>query len=162
SAVSSSSAASRSPTSTVPARRRCRRGPSPSRSARGRNTRRCAARRRSAPVSSRCDSPSNGGSTWAPKAGCPPTRAPACRRLPPPAAVLEGAAEGLDIVNVLADDTPDLLAFSGGVPALEAHGCRAVVNTLNSHPVLGSLALLDSHRVVYPLRFGGDLPDDWS
>jgi hypothetical protein len=82
--------------------------------------------------------------------------------LSPHAAVLEGAAEGLDIVNVLADDTPDLLAFSGGAAALEEHGCAAVVNTLNSHPVLGTLALLDCHRVVYPLRFGGDLPDDWS
>jgi hypothetical protein len=83
-------------------------------------------------------------------------------RLSPFAAVLEGAAEGLDVVNVLADDTPGLLAFSGGAPALEAHGCRVVVNTLNSHPVLGTLALLDCHRVVHPLRFGGDRPDDWS
>src|SRR5262249_11107259 len=26
----------------------------------------------------------------------------------------------------------------------------------------GTVALLDSHRPVYPLRFGSDLPDDWS
>src|SRR5262249_45861551 len=83
-------------------------------------------------------------------------------RLSPHTAVLEGAAEGLDIVNVLADGTPDLLPFSGGAPALERHGCAAVVNPLNAHPVLGTLALLDCHRVVYPLRFGGDLADDWS
>jgi hypothetical protein len=39
----------------------------------------------------------------------------------------------------------------------------AVVNTLNSHPVLGSLALLNCHRPVYPLTFGGpDGLEDWS
>ncbi len=46
--------------------------------------------------------------------------------------------------------TPNLLAFSGQVPALERDGCSVVVNTLNTHPVLGKVALLNSHRPVFP------------
>jgi hypothetical protein len=58
---------------------------------------------------------------------------------------------------------PNILSFSGQQPALEAPGHLVVVNTHNYHPVLGHLGLLNSHRVVYPLRFGdpGGL-DDWS
>src|SRR5207248_1703111 len=41
-------------------------------------------------------------------------------------------------------------------------GCLVAVNTLNTHPVLGCVALLNSHRPVFPLRFGGDRPDHWS
>jgi hypothetical protein len=87
------------------------------------------------------------------------------RGLSPHAALLEGAAEGLAVVNVLAADHParDLLAFSGTVPALERPDVVVAVNTLNTHPQLGTLALLDSHRPVFPLRFGGpDGMDDWS
>lgn len=96
--------------------------------------------------------------------------------LPPHAARLEAAAEDLAVVNLLACETrvpsqdgetypsaPLLTAFSGQLPALERDGTRVVVNTLNVHPVLGSVALLHAHRVVFPLRFGGpDYPDDWS
>jgi hypothetical protein len=94
--------------------------------------------------------------------------------LAPHAALLEGAAEDLAVVNLLARARPpgpegpaaypNLLAFSGTTPALPpAGGCQVVVNTLNAHPVLGSVALLNCHRVVHPLRFGGpDLADDWS
>jgi hypothetical protein len=93
--------------------------------------------------------------------------------LSPHAALLEGAAEGLAFVNLLAretppvDDTapalPNLLAFSGGQPALANNQTQVVVNTLNTHPFLGALSLLNCHRVVYPLRFGDpDLDDDWS
>jgi hypothetical protein len=58
---------------------------------------------------------------------------------------------------------PNLLAFSGQGPCLESEGHLVAVNTLNTHPVLGSLALLHCHRVVYPLTFGGaDQTDDWS
>jgi hypothetical protein len=108
--------------------------------------------------------------------------------LPPHAALLEGAGEGLFLVNLLAYErppsgnaaaatpaaAPNLLAFSGAEPALRLvlgraeHGlgspdCLAAVNTLNTHPVLGSVALLNSHRPVFPLRFGqpGE-PDHWS
>jgi hypothetical protein len=85
---------------------------------------------------------------------------------------LEGAAEGLDVVNLLARDRPshserhaavvNLLAFSGTRPALDGSPL-VVVNTCNTHPVLGTVALLNSHRPVYPLRFGApDGLDDWS
>ena len=36
------------------------------------------------------------------------------------------------------------------------------MNTLNTHPVLGTVALLHSHRPVLPLAFGGEETDDWS
>jgi hypothetical protein len=98
-----------------------------------------------------------------------------CHFLSPHAALLEATAEDLDVVNVLAavrpvaslDGTayplaPDLLAFSGQTPALEAHGRLVAVNTLNAHPVLGKVGLLYSHRPVFPLAFGGEEADDWS
>ena len=96
--------------------------------------------------------------------------------LSPHAALLEAAAEDLAVVNVLAFDTlifdeggkqcpaiPNILAFSGQQPALEMPGHVVVVNTLNAHPVLGRLALLNCHRAVYPLSFGGPNGwDDWT
>ncbi len=99
-----------------------------------------------------------------------------CHFLAPHAALLEAAAEDLAVVNLLAvgcpvvvrpgkyyPSVPNLLAFSGQAPALEAPGHLVVVNTLNTHPELGSLALLNCHRVVYPLTFGGPAgEDDWS
>jgi hypothetical protein len=94
------------------------------------------------------------------------------QEMSPHAARLEGAAEGLDVVNLLAHERPlhnnqpaafvNLLAFSGTQSALEGSPC-VVVNTCNTHSVLGTVALLNSHRVVYPLRFGPpDGLDDWS
>ena len=98
-----------------------------------------------------------------------------CHFLTPHTALLEADAEDLDVVNLLATPfpvlaldgntyttTPNLLAFSGQAPALEADGRSIVVNTLNSHPVLGTVALLHSHRPVLPLTFGGEETDDWS
>ena len=93
--------------------------------------------------------------------------------LPPHAALLEGAAEGLAVVQLLArerppiEDTPgavaNLLAFSGDKIALRSPECLVAVNTLNTHPVLGSVSLLNCHRPVFPLRFGApDEPDHWS
>jgi hypothetical protein len=105
--------------------------------------------------------------------------------LTPHAAVLDGAGEDLSVVNVLAritwvdDDSeetigamksrsaiPNLLEFSGQEPALERHGCLVAVNTHNNHAFLGSLGLLNCHRVVYPLTFGGypfvDAYEDWT
>jgi hypothetical protein len=92
--------------------------------------------------------------------------------LSPHAARLEGAAEGLDVVNLLAHQRPtqsnrptafvNLLAFSGTQPTLDGSPL-VVVNTCNTHPVLGTVALLNCHRVVFPLRFGApDGLDDWS
>jgi hypothetical protein len=98
-----------------------------------------------------------------------------CHFVPPHAALLEAAAEDLDVVNLLATPvpvlaldgntytaTPNLPAFSGQATALERDGRSVVVNTLNTHPVLGTVALLHSHRPVFPLTFGGVDADDWS
>lgn len=98
-----------------------------------------------------------------------------CHFLTPHDALLEAAAEGIAVANVLAavqpfpslDGTayttvPNLTAVSGRVPALERDGTSVVVSTLNTHPVLGKVALLHSHRPVFPLTFGGDEEtDDW-
>lgn len=86
--------------------------------------------------------------------------------LPPEAAALEGEAEGLALVHLLARPRPgaipNLLAFTGDRPPAPA-GCQVSVNTLNVHPALGTVALLNCHRVVYPLRAGGPDSDDfWS
>ena len=99
-----------------------------------------------------------------------------CHFLTPHAALLEGMAEGLTVVNLLALRTfisgqngttypsnQNMLAFSGQEPALESGGHLVAVNTFNSHPILGSLSLLHCHRAVFPLNFGGaDATDDWS
>ncbi|MBN9522829.1 CehA/McbA family metallohydrolase [bacterium] len=97
-----------------------------------------------------------------------------CHFLPPHAALLDAAAEDVDVVNLLAavqpypsiDGTayrtvPHLAAFSGQGAALEATGRLVAVNTLNAHPALGTVALLHSHRPVFPLTFGGEDADDW-
>jgi hypothetical protein len=67
-------------------------------------------------------------------------------------------------------DHPNLLAFSGQHPCLESPACIVACNTLNSHSALGSLALLNCHRIVFPLRFGRSgnersayhRPDNWA
>jgi hypothetical protein len=95
--------------------------------------------------------------------------------LSPHDAMLEAAAEDLDVVSLLACDAPfhaedgntyrtirNIAAFSGQVSALERDGRAVVVNTLNEHPMLGRVSMLNSHRPVYPITFGGDSFDDWS
>jgi hypothetical protein len=96
--------------------------------------------------------------------------------LSPRAALLEAAAEDLAVVNVLAfedriqdlsGDTvpaiPNILDYSGQEPAAEAPGHLVAVNTRNVHPLLGCLGLLHTHRVVYPLTFGGaGRLEDWT
>ncbi|AWM39383.1 hypothetical protein GobsT_23010 [Gemmata obscuriglobus] len=97
-----------------------------------------------------------------------------CHFLPPHAALLEARAEDLDVANLLAvpfpllaldantyATAPNMLAFSGQSPALVGDGCAVYVNTFNTHPVLGKVALLNSHRPVLPLTFGGEESDDW-
>jgi hypothetical protein len=95
-----------------------------------------------------------------------------CHSLTPHSARLEAAAEGLDLVNLLVTVQdypspdghsyrviPNMTAFSGQSPALDC----VYVNTLNVHPALGRLALLNCHRAVFPLTFGhADEADDWS
>ena len=94
-----------------------------------------------------------------------------CHFLSPRGALLEGAAEDLAVVNLLAQQLfsrdrpaiPNILDFSGQVPAVEMPGHLVAVNTLNWHPTLGTLVLLNCHRVVYPLTFGGpDGFEDWT
>jgi len=94
----------------------------------------------------------------------------------PHAAFLEAAAEDLAVVHLLARETallagdgqsyltyPNLAAFSGQKACLDRDGTAVCVGTLNTHRVLGKLALLHTHRAVYPLAFGGaDASDDWS
>lgn len=92
--------------------------------------------------------------------------------LTPHAALLEGAAEDVAVVNLLASEVadgpaggtvPNLAAFSGQKAALERPGYLVAVNTYNRHPVLGGLCLLHCHRPVFPLRFGAPGgTDDWS
>ncbi len=98
-----------------------------------------------------------------------------CHFLAPHAAWLEAQAEDIAVANLLAVPqpflahdgqtyitVPNLLAFSGQVPALARDGCCVVVNTFNTHPVLGKVALLHTHRPIFPLTFGGlDDTDDW-
>jgi hypothetical protein len=101
---------------------------------------------------------------------------PRCHFISPHAALLEARAEGLPVVELLALETPflgqdgltyritpHLTAFSGQQPLLDRDGHIIAVNTMNRHPILGSLALLHCHRPVFPLTFGGaDATDDWS
>lgn len=99
--------------------------------------------------------------------------------LSPHGALLEAAAEDVAVANLLAAETfiasgeaqersrcfpaiPNLLAFSGQQPAVTAPGHMVVVNTFNQHPALGSLALLNCHRVVHPLGFGDWRGDNWT
>jgi hypothetical protein len=76
----------------------------------------------------------------------------------PHAALLEGAAEDLSVINLLVVGQkwsyPNLLAFSGQRPALEQAGTLVVVNTHNVHHQLGRVSLLNCHRVVFPLVGG--------
>jgi hypothetical protein len=93
-----------------------------------------------------------------------------CYFISPHAALLEGAGEGLAVVNLLALEhrrkgpafLPNVLAFSGQKPALESSESIVAVNTLNQHTALGSLGLLNSHRIVYPLSSGAPGFDDWT
>ena len=86
--------------------------------------------------------------------------------LTPHSALLEGAAEGLAVVQLLVRERPgsmrNMAAFSGTSPALTSPECHVVVNTLNVHSALGRVALLNSHRPVFPLSSGPPGLDDWS
>src|SRR5579859_194535 len=99
-----------------------------------------------------------------------------CHFLTPHSALLEGMGEDLAFVNLLVTEAmvagrdgtnytslANMTAFSGQAACLEQPGHVVSVNTFNTHPVLGSLALLHCHRAVFPLSFGGaDATDDWS
>jgi len=88
--------------------------------------------------------------------------------LTPHAALLEGAAEDLSVVNLLIENSDaslapnNLPAFSGQVPALARPGHEVVVNTLNLHPEQGKLGLLNCHRLIFPLRLPAEGFEDWT
>lgn len=100
--------------------------------------------------------------------------------LSPHAALLEGAAEDLAVVNLLAMEwlhrkrtppykvigksIPNIIEFSGQEPSVQRPGHMVVVGTLNSGGILGSLALLNCHRAVFPLSTGLDEENeiDWT
>jgi hypothetical protein len=101
--------------------------------------------------------------------------------LSPDAALLEGQAEDLAVVNLLTRETtirdsldtlhrsiPNVLSFSGQAFARHAGGCGVALNTLNyrvlNHPVsldLATLGLLHCHRIVYPLVLEAN-DDNWT
>ncbi|MCS7270079.1 MAG: hypothetical protein NZ703_03245 [Gemmataceae bacterium] len=96
-----------------------------------------------------------------------------CHDLTPHLALLEGRAEGLDVIQLLArripflsqdgqiyDIVPHLAAFSGQQPLLSCDHTQVYVNTLNEHPVLGRVALIHAHRPVFPLTAGDEAGDD--
>ncbi len=96
-----------------------------------------------------------------------------CHELSPHAALLEGAAEGLAVVNLLARQRASLFqadlaclslleAFSGQAPCLTSPESTVVVNTFNVRPRLGSLSLLSSHRPIFPLQAGDPGFEDWT
>jgi len=85
--------------------------------------------------------------------------------LSPHAALLEGRAEGLGVVQLLARQTSrgisNMLAFSGNRECLHEEDSFVAVNTLNKHSFLGTVALLHSHRPVFPL-LAGESGLEWS
>ena len=96
-----------------------------------------------------------------------------CHELSPHAVLLEGAAEGLAVVNLLARQRlgqaippnlvmPGLEAFSGQEACLTSPESTVVVNTFNVHTVLGSLSLLACHRPIFPLVAGAEGFEDWT
>ena len=96
-----------------------------------------------------------------------------CHDLSYPAAVLEGSAEGLDLVHLLvrenilpgtdAVDVSRILDFSGQEIAFQKFGCSLFVNTLNHHPFLGTIGIIHSHRPVFPLvSSSSESPGIWS
>ncbi len=84
--------------------------------------------------------------------------------LTPHTTLLEAAAEDVAVANLLAlywqpedarrqpPSIPNIDAFSGFKPTLAGPGHMVTVNTYNMSS-LGHVALLNCHRVVYPLQF---------
>ena len=96
-----------------------------------------------------------------------------CHDLSWAAAVLEGSAEGLDLVHLLVcenlvpatkiADVSKILDFSGQEIAFEKFGCSLFVNTLNHHPFLGTIGIIHSHRPVFPIVSSSpESPEIWS
>jgi len=78
--------------------------------------------------------------------------------LAPSSALLQAAAEDVDVVNLLAAGWGDLFTNVADLPwgsMAEPGGRRVVVGTENRQNVLGHLALLGARRPVVPLASGG-------
>jgi hypothetical protein len=80
--------------------------------------------------------------------------------LPPSTAILEGQAEGLNLINLLAAQWGDLFTNVGELShgALTSHDGETMVSvgTENRQHILGHLALLGGHgEPVYPMSAGG-------
>ena len=89
-----------------------------------------------------------------------------CRGGSPHQVALEGAADGNQIVQLLAcqseQGSTNFAAFSGEEPTLSKFGCDVVVNTCNSHQVLGTVGLLNCHRPILPMSdHDPSYTDDW-
>ncbi len=88
----------------------------------------------------------------------------------PHSAWLGAAAEDIQVANLLLTERnipsfdghqyqhiDHLEAYSGNTPLLEKNGHVVSVNTFHQHAVLGHLALLHTHRPIFPLRSGFEL-----
>ncbi|MSQ93084.1 MAG: hypothetical protein EXR98_00845 [Gemmataceae bacterium] len=86
----------------------------------------------------------------------------------PDAALLEGQAEDVAVVNLLAAETddraiPNILSFSGQSFARSVPTCGVAVNTFNDSSYVGRLALLHCHRIVYPLSWrSAECDTEWT
>jgi hypothetical protein len=89
----------------------------------------------------------------------------------PDAALLEGQAEDVAVVNLLVWDRlgwdRNILSFSGQSFSRQTPLCGVAVNTLNWHGHLGYLGLLHCHRIVFPLNVwhgveGEELRGTWT
>ncbi len=88
--------------------------------------------------------------------------------LSPDTALLEGQAEDVAVVNLLALETdertiPNILSFSGQSFGRQTPTCGVAVNTFNDGSDLEQLALLHCHRVIYPLSWrSADAATEWT
>jgi hypothetical protein len=79
--------------------------------------------------------------------------------LAPTTAMIEGRAEGLNIVNVLAwqqgQTYMDVECFTGAPDGLSVDDTLIYVGQESRHHFLGHISLLGLQRLIYPLSYGG-------
>lgn len=90
----------------------------------------------------------------------------------PKVALVEAEGSGISIVQIQSgyrwplESAPpvyhELIEFTGFQPALASERTVVAVNTLNRHPVAGSVSLLHAHRPTYPWGWGWESKEpDW-